>query len=148
MLGKMLPRHLDFIYLINHFFLEKIRKRYPGDDARVSRMSLIEEGDEKKVRMAFLSIICSHTVNGVAAIHSDFLKNTIFKDFDEMFPGKIQNKTNGVTPRRWLHCCNPKLSELISDTIGPIDDWISNMTSLRELALRVRIKISKEDLLK
>jgi starch phosphorylase len=134
LLGKMLPRHMDLIYLINHFFIEKIKKRYPGDDARIGRMSLIEEGDEKRVRMAFLAIICSHTVNGVAAIHSQLLKETIFKDFDEMFPGKIQNKTNGVTPRRWIHCCNPVLSELISEKIGPMDDWISNMTSLRELS--------------
>lgn len=97
-------------------------------------MSLIEEGDGKRVRMAFLSIVCSHTVNGVAALHSDLLKKTIFKDFDEMFPGKLQNKTNGVTPRRWIHCCNPGLSGLISDTIGDIDDWLTNLTSLRELS--------------
>lgn len=107
LIGKLLPRHLDLIYLVNFFFLEKIKKRYPGDDERLSRMSLIEEGNEKKVRMAFLSIICSHTVNGVAALHSQLLKETIFKDFDEMFPGKILNKTNGVTPRRWINCCNP-----------------------------------------
>jgi starch phosphorylase len=100
----------------------------------MGRMSLIEEGEEKKVRMAFLSIVCSHTVNGVASIHSELLKVTIFKDFDEMFPGKIQNKTNGVTPRRWLHCCNPGLSNLICETLGDIDEWISNMTSLRDLA--------------
>jgi starch phosphorylase len=100
---------------MNHFFLESIRKRFPGDDSRVMRMSLIEEGDDKKVRMANLSILCSHSVNGVAAIHSDILKRSLFKDFEELWPGKIQNKTNGVTPRRWIHCCNPGLSELISD---------------------------------
>lgn len=135
LIGNLLPRHLDLIYLINYYFLEKVKKRYPGDGNRLARMSIIEEGDEKKVRMAFLSIICSHTVNGVAALHSDLLKKTIFKDFDEMFPGKILNKTNGVTPRRWLHCCNPELSRLISDTI--LDDhteWITNLTSLRELS--------------
>jgi starch phosphorylase len=113
LIGRLLPRHLDLIYLINHFFLESIRKAFPGDDWRVSRMSLVEEGDEKKIRMAFLSIVCSHTVNGVAAIHSHLLKETIFKDYHEMFPKKIQNKTNGVTPRRWLHGCNPGLSKLI-----------------------------------
>lgn len=134
LIGNLLPRHLDLIYLINFFFLEKVKKRWPGDDARLSRMSIIEEGDDKKVRMAFLSIICSHTVNGVAALHSDLLRKTIFKDFDEMFPGKIQNKTNGVTPRRWIHACNPGLSELISQTIGPLDEWITNLTSLRELS--------------
>jgi starch phosphorylase len=89
LIGKLLPRHLDLIYLVNFFFLEKIKQKYPGDEARLSRMSLIEEGDEKKVRMAFLSIICSHTVNGVAALHTQLLKETIFKDFDQMFPGKI-----------------------------------------------------------
>lgn len=134
LIGNLLPRHLDLIYLINFFFLEKVKKQYPGDGERLSRMSIIEEGDDKKVRMAFLSIICSHTVNGVAALHSDLLKKTIFKDFHEMFRDKIQNKTNGVTPRRWIHCCNPGLSELISDTIGPLDEWITNLTSLRELA--------------
>ena len=100
---------------MNHIFLGNIRKRYPGDEHRVMRMSLIEEGDDKKVRMANLSILCSHSVNGVAAIHSDILKRTLFKDFDEFWPGKIQNKTNGVAPRRWIHCCNPGLSNLISD---------------------------------
>jgi starch phosphorylase len=125
---------LDLIYLINFFFLERVKKQFPNDDLRLGRMSLIEEGDEKKVRMAFLAIVCSHTVNGVAALHSDLLKKTIFKDFDEMFPGKLQNKTNGVTPRRWIHACNPGLSALISDTIGPLDEWITNLTSLRELS--------------
>jgi starch phosphorylase len=96
-------------------------------------MSLIEEGDEKKVRMAFLSIVCSHTVNGVAAIHSDLLTKTIFSDFHKMYSKKIQNKTNGVTPRRWIHCCNPELSKLISDHVGDLDEWITNMTTLREL---------------
>ena len=134
LLGNLLPRHLDLIYLINFFFLEKVKKRFPGDDHRVGRMSIIEEGDDKKVRMAFLSIVCSHTVNGVAALHSELLRKTIFKDFDEMFPGKLQNKTNGVTPRRWIHACNPGLSQLISDRIGPLDEWLTNLTSLRELA--------------
>jgi starch phosphorylase len=134
LIGRLLPRHLDLIYLINFFFLEKVKKKYPSDAQRVSRMSLVEEGDQKKIRMAFLSIVCSHTVNGVAALHTELLKQTIFKDFDEMFPGKIQNKTNGVTPRRWIHNCNPELSNLISDTIGPTDEWLANLTSLRELS--------------
>ena len=135
LIGTLLPRHLDLIYLINFFFLEKVKQKYPGDNARVQRMSIIEEGDEKRVRMAFLSIVCSHTVNGVAALHSELLKKTIFKDFDEMFPGKLQNKTNGVTPRRWIHCCNPGLSSLISDTLGEEHTtWLTNLTSLRELS--------------
>ena len=93
-------------------------------------MSLIEEGDDKKVRMAYLSIVCSHTVNGVAALHTELIKSSIFSEFNSMYPGKIQNKTNGVTPRRWLHCCNPGLSELISETIGSVDEWITSLESL------------------
>lgn len=85
LIGRLLPRHLDLIFLINHYFLEKVRKRYPNDESKIMRMSLIEEGDEKKVRMANLSIVCSHTVNGVAEIHSQLIKTTIFKDFHELF---------------------------------------------------------------
>ena len=96
-------------------------------------MSLIEEGDDKKVRMAYLSIVCSHTVNGVAALHTELIKSSIFSEFNSMYPGKIQNKTNGVTPRRWLHCCNPGLSDLISETIGSVDEWITNLDSLQQL---------------
>ena len=96
-------------------------------------MSLVEEGYPKKIRMAYLSIVCSHTVNGVAALHSDLLKKTIFSEFDQLYPGKIQNKTNGVTPRRWIHCCNPKLSGLISETLGGIDEWITCLDNLKSL---------------
>jgi len=97
-------------------------------------MSLVEEGYEKKIRMAYLSIVCSHTVNGVAQLHSDLLKETIFKEFDELFPNKIQNKTNGVAPRRWIHCCNRPLSDLISETIGSVDEWITSLDSLKQLS--------------
>lgn len=107
LMKKLLPRHMELIYLINHIYLTKLRQKYPGDAEKIGRMSLIEEGFPKKVRMAFLSIVCSHTVNGVAALHTDLLKQTIFKEFHELYPGKLQNKTNGVTPRRWIHCCNP-----------------------------------------
>lgn len=124
---------MELIYLVNHYFLETIKAKYPGDDEKISRMSLIEEGDEKKVRMAFLSIVCSHTVNGVAALHTELLRATIFSEFNSLYPGKIQNKTNGVTPRRWLHCCNPGLSELISDTVGSVDEWITNLDTLEQL---------------
>jgi len=133
LLTKLLPRHMELIYLVNHYFIEKIRAKYPGDDNKVMRMSLIEEGDEKKVRMAYLSIVCSHTVNGVAALHTDLLRETIFSEFNHLYPGKIQNKTNGVTPRRWLHCCNPGLSELISDTVGSVDEWITDLDTLEQL---------------
>jgi glycogen phosphorylase len=96
-------------------------------------MSLVEEGWPKKIRMAYLSIVCSHAVNGVAALHSHLLKTTLFKEFDQLYPGKLQNKTNGVTPRRWIHCCNPKLSDLISDTLGGVDEWITALDNLRQL---------------
>ena len=133
LIGKLLPRHLELIYLVNHIYLEQLRKKYPGDDYKVMRMSIIEEGYPKKVRMAYLSIVCSHTVNGVAALHTDLLKQTIFSEFNELYPGKIQNKTNGVTPRRWIHCCNPELSNLISETLGGIDEWVTCLDNLKQL---------------
>ena len=133
LIGRLLPRHLELIYLINHIYITKLQQKYPGDGEKVGRMSLIEEGWPKKVRMAYLSIVCSHTVNGVAALHSHLLKTTLFKEFDALYPGKLQNKTNGVTPRRWIHCCNPKLSELISDTLGGIDEWITALDNLKLL---------------
>lgn len=89
LIGKLLPRHLELIYLINHYYLERLRHRYPGDNLKIARMSLVEEGDDKKIRMAYLSIVCSHTVNGVAALHSDLLKKTIFREFDELYPNKL-----------------------------------------------------------
>ena len=133
LLGNLLPRHLELIYLINHIYLTKLRLKFPGDDEKISRMSLVEEGYPKTIRMAYLSIVCSHTVNGVAALHTDLLKKTIFKEFHELYPGKIQNKTNGVTPRRWIHCCNPELSNLISDTLGGIDEWVTSLDNLQQL---------------
>jgi starch phosphorylase len=89
LIGKLLPRHLEIIYLINHLYIQRLKKQYPGDEAKIARMSLIEEGYPKKVRMAYLSIVCSHTVNGVAALHSQLLKETIFKEFDELYPNKL-----------------------------------------------------------
>ena len=126
---------MELIYEVNHYFLQTISAKYPGDGDKLARMSLIEEGegDARKVRMAYLSIVCSHTVNGVAALHSDLLRATIFSEFNQLQPGKIQNKTNGVTPRRWLHCCNPGLSSLISETIGDVDEWIGDMNALHQL---------------
>lgn len=130
---KLLPRHLQLIYLINFLYIETLKKRYPGDGEKIGRMSIIEEGNEKKVRMAYLSIVCCHTVNGVAALHSDLLKRTIFSEFDAFYPGKIQNKTNGVTPRRWLHCCNPDLSNLIGEVVGGVDEWVTNLENLESI---------------
>ena len=134
LIKKLLPRHMELIFEVNFYFCESIRAKYPGQGDKVARMSIIEEGDEQKVRMAFLSIVCSHTVNGVAALHTDLLRATIFSEFNDFYPKKIQNKTNGVTPRRWLHCCNPGLSELISDTIGSVDEWITNLDALSQLS--------------
>ncbi|RWS05288.1 Glycogen phosphorylase-like protein [Dinothrombium tinctorium] len=131
MMENLLPRHLQIIYEINAKHLDAVVKRWPGDIDRMRRMSLIEEGPEKKVNMANLSIVGSHSVNGVAGIHSQILKNTLFKDFYEMTPEKFNNKTNGVTPRRWMVLCNPNLADVIVDKIG--NDWIVHLDQLRKL---------------
>ena len=127
----LIPRHLEIIYEINHRLLAEVRCRYPSDQARVQRMSLIEEGPVRKVRMAHLAVVGSHSTNGVAAIHSALLRTRVLRDFSEMFPERFNNKTNGVTPRRWLQQANPALSGLITRTIGPA--WITDLTELRDL---------------
>jgi glycogen phosphorylase len=127
----MLPRQLEIIYEINRRFLDNVRKSFPGDEGRVQRASLIEEGAEKKVRMANLAVVGSHSTNGVAAIHSNLLRETTLKDLAEIFPERFNNKTNGVTPRRWLLLCNPELSGLITNAIG--DGWISDLSQLSKL---------------
>ena len=131
MLGNLLPRHLQIIYGINEQFLKTVKHRYPGDWERLGRMSLIEEGDSKQVRMPHLAMVGSHTVNGVAALHTELLKTTIFKDHYEMFPERFQSKTNGITHRRWLLSCNPELAQLITETIG--QDWIKHPLHLEAL---------------
>lgn len=131
MFERLLPRHLGIIYEINRRFVRAVMARFPGDDARVRRMSIIEEGTEKKVAMAHLAVVGSHAVNGVAALHSDLLKRDVLRDFAEMTPAKFSNKTNGVTPRRWLHQCNPRLSAIITDAIGPT--WLTNLDELEKL---------------
>uniref|UniRef100_A0A4W5P9T4 Alpha-1,4 glucan phosphorylase n=1 Tax=Hucho hucho TaxID=62062 RepID=A0A4W5P9T4_9TELE len=113
---KLLPRHLQIIYEINHLHLQRIAAMFPGDNDRLRRMSLIEEGDPKRINMAHLCVVGSHAVNGVARIHSEIVKNTVFKDFYEVEPEKFQNKTNGITPRRWLLLCNPGLADLIAES--------------------------------
>jgi glycogen phosphorylase len=128
---QLLPRHLQIIYEINRRFLNEVRQRFPNDEARVARMSLIEEGHTRQVRMAHLAIVGTHSTNGVARIHSELLKSKLVPDFAQMFPERFNNKTNGVTPRRWLALCNPSLSRLISETIG--EDWIMDLTLLRKL---------------
>jgi glycogen phosphorylase len=128
---QIVPRQLEIIFEINRRFLDDVRRRYPNDEARVARMSLIEEGREDKVRMANLAIVGSHSTNGVAAIHSQLLRATTVKDFAEMFPERFNNKTNGVTPRRWLLMANPALSGVISDAIG--DGWTTDFSEIAGL---------------
>jgi starch phosphorylase len=131
MLGELLPRHLEIIHEINRRFLDHLRARYPGDDARTSRLSLIGEQGEKRVRMAHLATIGSHAVNGVAALHSDLLKSSVLKDFYELWPERFSNKTNGVTPRRFLAVANPALRTLLDRAIGV--EWPVHLDSLRNL---------------
>ena len=127
----LLPRHLEIIYEINRRLLNSVRTRFAGDEDRVQRTSLIEEGANKHVRMANLAIVGSHSTNGVAAIHSDLLRRTTVKDLAEMFPERFNNKTNGVTPRRWLLLANPELSRTITDAIG--DSWVTDLSQLSKL---------------
>ncbi|MCX7679253.1 MAG: glycogen/starch/alpha-glucan phosphorylase [Spirochaetes bacterium] len=127
----LLPRHMMIIYEINRRFLDEVAKKYPGDNNRLYRMSLIEEGSEKKVRMANLAIVGSHSVNGVAELHTNILKSNVFRDFYELWPEKFNNKTNGITQRRWLLLCNPGLAKLITEKIG--DGWITNLYELKKL---------------
>jgi starch phosphorylase len=127
----VLPRHLQIIYEINRCFLGDVRSRYPGDLGRVQRMSLIEEGRVRQVRMAHLAIVGTHSTNGVAAIHSELLRTRTVKDFAEMYPKRFNNKTNGVTPRRWLLLANPELAQVITEAIG--DGWITDLGQLRKI---------------
>ena len=131
MFRRMLPRLLDIIYEINARFIDDIAHRWPGDNDRIARMSLIAEGSEPMIRMAYLAIVGSYSVNGVAALHSDLLTKGLFRDFAELWPEKFNNKTNGVTQRRWLAACNPALSELITEKIG--DGWITELSELEQL---------------
>jgi starch phosphorylase len=126
----LLPRHLEIIYEINRRLLAEVRLRFPADEARVQRVSLVEEGNQRKVRMAHLAIVGSHSTNGVAAIHSKLLRTTTVKDLAEMFPERFNNKTNGVTPRRWLLEANPALAGAITQVIG--DRWITDLSQLKE----------------
>lgn len=131
LMERLLPRHIQIIYEINRRFLETVQEAYPGDTARMARMSIIEEGQERKVRMAYLAIVGSHSVNGVAALHTEIIKNQLFRDFYDLWPKKFNNKTNGITQRRWLKLCNPKLSSLITSKIG--SKWITDLNKLKEL---------------
>ena len=131
MFERILPRHMQIIYEINFLFLKDVMHRYPGDTEMMSRMSIIDESHGKQIRMAHLAIVGSHKVNGVAQIHTDLMRQTIFADFDRFYPGKIVNMTNGITPRRWLNQANPGLAKLISMHIGC--DWIKDLKQLKGL---------------
>ncbi|OUM62181.1 glycosyltransferase family 35 protein [Piromyces sp. E2] len=133
LIQDLLPRHMMIIFDINLFFLQKVEKKFPGDRDRLRRMSIIEEGHPQNVRMAFLAIVGSHTVNGVAELHSNLIKNVIFPDFVEYYEGnKFTNVTNGITPRRWLHQCNPALSDFITSKLGN-DGWVKDLEQLKQL---------------
>ena len=127
----LVPRQLEIIYEINKRFLADVRKRFPGDEARVQRMSLVEEGADRRIRMANLAIVGSHSTNGVAAVHSKLLRTSTVRDFAEMFPERFGNKTNGVTPRRWLLQANPWLASAITDAIG--NEWIADLGQISKL---------------
>jgi len=131
LMQHLLPRVMEIIFEINAHFMAEVSEHWPGDVDRLSRMSIIEEGHDKQVRMAFLAIVGSFSVNGVAALHSQLLKDGLFNDFYQLWPNKFNNKTNGVTPRRWLAACNPELAELITKTIG--DGWVTDLSLLEKL---------------
>ncbi|KAJ2787198.1 Non-essential glycogen phosphorylase [Coemansia interrupta] len=137
MLDKILPRHMGIIYKINLYFLQAVEKRFPGDRDLLRRISIIEESNPQQVRMAFLACVGSHKVNGVAAIHSDIIKQTIFKDFVRIQgEDKFINKTNGVSPRRWMNECNPDMSDLITDVVGD-RSWVNDLAKVKKLEERV-----------
>ena len=129
--GALLPRHLEIIYEINRRFLLDVRERFPYDNARAARLSLIDEGQPRSIRMAHLATVGSHTVNGVAQLHSELLRQTVMRDFAELWPEKFTNVTNGVTPRRFIALSNPGLTQLITTRIGT--GWLQDLKRLREL---------------
>lgn len=129
LLHRVLPRHLELIFDINARFLEQVEARWPGDGARLERMSLVEESPQKQVRMMNLAIVGSHSVNGVSALHTDLLRQSLASDFVEFFPGRFNSKTNGITHRRWLLQCNPELANLLTEKVG--EDWVYNLDAIR-----------------
>ncbi|MDN3612216.1 glycogen/starch/alpha-glucan phosphorylase [Vibrio ostreicida] len=131
LIERLLPRHMEIIYQINHLFLKEVRAKWPGDVAKQQKLSIIEEGFHRMVRMANLCVIGSYAVNGVAALHSELVKRDLFPEFDALYPSRLQNVTNGITPRRWLKFCNPQLSDLITDKLG--NDWPANLSLLEQL---------------
>jgi len=146
MLEELLPRHLEIIYHINHLHMEEVRARYGDDGEKMKQLSCIEEDGEKRVNMAHLAIIGSHTVNGVAFIHSELIKKHLFRPFYEFWPEKFQNKTNGITPRRWLLLCNPMLADLISEKIG--DDWPVHLDQLTQIKQWAKDPMFQDEVMK
>ena len=135
---KLLPRHLELIYLINYDFMESCKKKFYGDGNKMSRLSIIEESYPKQLRMANLCVISSSKVNGVAKIHSNLLKTTLFKDFYQMWPSKFTNVTNGVTIRRWIHCAFPELSSILTEYNDGSDEWLSDLSILKALPEKLK----------
>jgi starch phosphorylase len=131
LIGTLLPRHLELIYEINMRFLKEVGSHYPHNHEKLERMSIIAEGDERRVRMSHLCVVGSHSVNGVSVLHTELLKTTLLKDFFEFYPGKFNSKTNGITQRRWLGRANNRLSSLVSDTIG--SGWLRNLDQMKKL---------------
>ncbi|WP_372882817.1 glycogen/starch/alpha-glucan phosphorylase [Psychromonas sp.] len=127
---KVLPRHLEIIYEINSQFLQLVEEKWPGDDQKKAKLSIIAEGDVRRVRMANLCVVTAYKVNGVAAVHSALVKTDLFPEFHQLFPTKLVNVTNGITPRRWLKACNPELSALYDETVGA--DWVVNLDKLKD----------------
>ena len=142
LLGRVLPRHLEIIYKINQQFLDDVRRVYPKNLPLVRKVSLVDENPPKSIRMAHLAIVGSHTVNGVAQLHSNILKEKVFPEFHLLFPHKFQNKTNGVTQRLWLKACNPELARLLDETIG--EDWVTNLSLLKRLESRIEDSAFRE----
>ena len=142
---RLLPRHLELIYLINHYFMEDARKKCGDDFEKMGRLSIIEEAWPKKIRMANLCVVCSTKVNGVAKIHSGLLKTALFKDFYELWPKKFTNVTNGVTPRRWVHCAFPELSKLLTKYNGGKNDWLANYDLLKEIPKKLKAEKKKKE---
>ena len=144
-LERLLPRHLELIYLINYFFMEDVKRKYPNDYDRMSKLSIIEESWPKKVRMANLCIVSSTKVNGVAKIHSGLLRTDLFKEFYQLWPEKFTNVTNGVTPRRWVHCAFPELSKLLTKYNGGRNDWLAEYDLLEEIPEKIREDGTEKD---
>ena len=142
---RLLPRHLELIYLINYFFMEEIKRKYPNDFNRMSKLSIIEESIPKKIRMANLCIVSSTKVNGVAKIHSGLLRTDLFKEFYQLWPEKFTNVTNGVTPRRWVHCAFPELSKLLTKYNGGRNDWLAEYDLLEEIPDKIKEDGTEKD---